>query len=130
MKLVGKCSSFGGPNDIGMSNDTGLAFYEPWEANLRNDLFFPAGEDVPTWKRLRVDTYYCAINIPAGADRKWAKSSLWEISANGKHVIAWLVDRGPGAADRVVDCSPAVLNRLGVKTDDVVTVEEIIERTV
>ena len=40
--MNGRCSIFGGPGDKGMANDSGLALYEPKEADLRPDIFTPA----------------------------------------------------------------------------------------
>lgn len=134
MILSGPCSEFGGPNDKEMAKDTGLSFYEAWEANKRHDLFSSAADTVPTWKRLRTACYYIALNIPRGADREWAQNSRWRIRnpTNGEWVVAWLVDRGPSARSkktgepRVVDLSPGIMKALKLQTDQTVIVEEII----
>lgn len=128
MILQGKCSEFGGPNDTGMANDTGLAFYEPHEADMRPDLFTSGGANTPTWKRLRTESKYIALNIPMGATRRWAQRSKWLVTnlKTNKKVSCYLVDRGPGAPGRVVDCSPGVLKAIDAKTDDILEVEELI----
>lgn len=128
MRLIGKCSQFGGADDKGMVNDTGLAFYEPHEADLRPDLFNPGDKTVPTWKRLKTEVHYIALNIPLGADREWAQQSKWVIRnpRNYWSTVAHLVDRGPGAKGRVVDCSPGLMKALNLNTDDVVEIQEIL----
>lgn len=138
MRLIGKCSEFGGPDDQGMNGgkddldgkeDTGLAFYEPHEADTRPDLFNAADRSVKTWRRLKIDSFYIALNLPLGVDRAWVQGSLWDVmnASNGKVVRAWIVDRGPSARGRVVDCSRGVLRAIGAKTDDVLIVEEVIQ---
>lgn len=131
MIIAGKCSEFGGKDDAGMSKDTGLSFYEPEEADAYPDLFEPKSDygDEPTWKRLRIDKFYIALNIPIGADRKWAQRSKWLVKnvSTDKTVIARLVDRGPSAEHRVADLSPGIMACLGLKTDDTVIVEEILD---
>lgn len=128
MLIRGRASEFGGIDDKGMAGDTGLAFYEPREADTRPDLFNRADSTVPTWKRLKTDSFYIALNIPIGADRKWAQESKWMIinPKNDLNAIASLVDRGPGAPNRVVDLSPGLMQALELETDDFVIVQEIL----
>lgn len=138
MIIRGKCSEFGGKDDIGMAGgegdldgleDTGLSFYEPHEADKRSDLFGAAPSNVRTWKRLRVEQPYIALNIPIGADRHWAQNSRWIVinPKTGANITAWLVDRGPSAEHRVVDLSPGIMTALRLETDDVVVVEEVLD---
>lgn len=127
MILKGRCSEFGGSKDETMSNDDGLAFYEHAEADRYPDLFFPRGEFRWTWERLRTDRFFIALNIPLGANRAWAQESVWKITnpENKRSVFAKLVDRGPGAKNRVVDCSNGLLNEIQAKTDDILLIEEV-----
>jgi len=126
--LEGRCSEFGGIHDEGMKNDTGLAFYEPHEANLRPDIFLPAPADNPsqeTWKRLRPDFPYIALNLPHYYERSDAQKTPFKITnpKTKQWVIAFVVDRGPGAKGRVVDLSPCIMARLRIETDDIVQVD-------
>jgi hypothetical protein len=130
MKMVGKISSFGGPDDSGMRYDEGLAFYEHWEADLRTDLFIPRSIDLSqgTSKRLRCyDAYYIALNVPNHYPRKIFHESRWKLEnfRTGDYVICHLVDRGPSANGRLVDASNRVLDAISVKTDDDVIVSEV-----
>lgn len=137
MNFTGKVSTFGGAGDKGMGprpgvpeGDTGLAFYEPAEANERPDIFTPAPDSEPlqaTWKRLRPDFPYIALNVDRTRSRVEWRNTPWRITnpKTGKWVIGFLVDRGPGAPGRVCDVSYSIEDHLGLKTDDVVEVESI-----
>lgn len=122
--VYGKMSTFGGPDDKDMSEDTGLAFYEPHEADARPDLFNPGPANVPTWKRLKTDASYIALNLPTNISRKVLQKMQFLVTnpKTGKSEVAHVVDRGPGAADRVADLSPGLAGRLGLNTNDVVQV--------
>jgi hypothetical protein len=130
MKMEGKISSFGGPDDTGMRYDEGLAFYEHREADLRTDLFLPRSADPfqGTSKRLRChEAYYVALNVPNTFTRLIFQQSLWKIAnlRTGIYAVCYLVDRGPGAKGRLVDASNKVLDVIGVNTDDEVEVSEV-----
>ena len=137
MKLIGKASSFGGPDDAGMKNDSGLALYEPHEADLRPDIFLPAPADNPkqeTWKRLRTDFPYIALRFELFDDggkpltRKGHQTRLWKITnpRTGQWCVGLLVDYGPAeSTGRLVDLSPIILTRLRIETDDEVWVEAL-----
>jgi hypothetical protein len=130
LKLVGKISEFGGPDDNGMAWEEGLAFAEHAEADLMPDLFVERSKDLTqgTSKRLRCnDAYYIALNVPLHWPRSILKQSRWKITslASGLYVVAHLIDRGPSAAGRLVDASKAILKAIVVKTDDDVEVEEV-----
>lgn len=120
--MTGTASTFGGASDATMAHDTGLAFYEPWEANLRPDLFLPAPADNPlqeTWKRLRTGAMYCALRVPNEYSRAYAHLFPWKITnpATKQFVFCWLVDRGPGVLSRLVDLSPGAATALRIDTD-------------
>ncbi len=128
--MTGLCSEFGGRDDKTMASDSGLACYEPWEADNRVDLFEPwkvHGE--PTWKRLKTESFYLAFRFKdtEGPWQQWSRIQLqsipWKIMApSGKYVLAFLVDNGPGITSRIVDLSPGALSVLGVQTDELVSV--------
>lgn len=129
--MNGRCSIFGGPGDKGMANDTGLALYEPSEADLRPDIFTPAPADnplVPTWTRLRPDFPYIALRFSHNLGRRINQQTPYRITnpATSQWVIGWLVDWGPGErTGRLIDLSPCIAARLRVETDDVVEVEPL-----
>lgn len=135
--MLGKCSTFGGPQDKGMlprpgmpDGDTGLAFYEKLEADKRPDLFTPAPANEPqqaTWKRLRNwSSFYIALPLHINSDRKLVQSVPYKISnpKTGLWAPSWVVDRGPAAhTGRILDCSDFLLKYLGLTTDDDILVE-------
>lgn len=131
MKYTGRCSTFGGPTDDGMSKDTGLSLYESWEADQRPDLFLPRNpqKDVPTWARLKIEASYIALIFDreyAHKNRKLVQGMKWLVTnpKNDKSEIAVLVDNGPSWEEkRICDLSPGLARRLGLDTDDVVEVE-------
>lgn len=134
--MIGKCSEFGGANDPYMQEDDGLALYQPLEADRRPDIFFPEdpdwlgnhpdwakdhpGERQPTWSRLRTDFYYIAMRYDHSIPRKVLQNTPFKVRnpQNNDWAIAFMVDWGPGEKDRLVDCSGALLKRLGVKTEN------------
>ena len=127
INLKGKMSTFGGLLDKGMSDSEGLALYEHHEANKRPDLFKPiikGYEKIPVWKRLKVDSMYCAIRFDPKILRYDLQTTPVKIvNAEGQFVMANLVDWGPHRkTDRVIDVSPGVEAALRLKTDDVVEV--------
>lgn len=130
--ISGPCSSFGGIGDKGMSKDSGLALYEPWEANLRPDIFLPEDPQnplQPTWQRLRVDFPYLAMRFSHALSRHALQLIPWKLeNPKTKHFITgFLVDWGPSSSTgRVVDVSPGIMSVLNLKTDDVVVVYPVI----
>ena len=135
--LKGKVSTFGGAADKGMIADTGLALYEPTEAAMRPDLFFPDHYEPkqPTWKLLNPDAMYCAmrfkelfptINYAIGKGRIFLQQ--WPVKiinpTSRKFVIAWMVDCGPASeTSRLIDVSPGIAKLLELETDYEVEVE-------
>lgn len=129
---IGRCSEFGGPFDEEMKDDTGLSFYEPWEANLRPDLFVLAPKDEPnqqTWKRLKTYSIYIALPLPLDIPRIVAQNTPYKVMnpRTGEWIIAFVVDRGPAEdTGRIVDCSHGLLSLLGMKTDELISVDPLI----
>lgn len=135
--MIGKCSSFGGMSDTGMKNDTGLALYEPWEADRRGDMFFPedvawpnsnAGARQPTWQRLRTDFPYIALRFDHKRGRQLLQRLPYKVEnlKTGSWEIGFLVDWGPNEeTNRYVDLSPGLMKRLDLHTDDEVCVFEL-----
>lgn len=118
--------------DAGMKNDSGLALYEPWEADLCVGLFYPASAgspNEPTWKRLKTNSYYIALRYNQKISRDILQTTPWKITnpKTRQWVMAFLVDYGPGeSTNRLVDMSPGLAAALRVETDDLVSVEGLI----
>lgn len=129
IEISGKLSSFGGSDDKGMALDSGLSLYEAKEADLRPDLFcdddkFNPG--IPTWKRLRINSMYCALRYNHSIPRKVLQTTPVKIinPLDNKFVMAWICDWGPAARlQRLVDASPGVLAALSLETDNLVKIE-------
>ena len=124
--LSGKVSYFGGPQDMGVSSDEGLAFISDY--HQAPHLFLP---DQPTGtsglaRRLNPHVHYIAC--------RWnyedtPKPSLLENVAlvrapkTGIALTAFPADWGPNQnTGRVADISPGLMKDLGIETDDVVEV--------
>lgn len=132
--LIGTMSTFGGRLDPCMAKDTGLALYEPNEADLRPDLFELDLPGVVTWKRLRVGSMYCALRFEEvfpsldknnPHDRRWLQEVPIRVQnpKTGMFVFVWIVDRGPAKdTGRLIDLSPGAAYALTLKTNDSVKV--------
>jgi len=129
-RVEGKMSTFGGPHDLGMSPDEGLALFT--KADLQNPkyayLFLPAPPPGTSGlgRRLNPDQYYfaCRWNY-AGTSREFLRRALAlvENPANGRAVDARPVDWGPHpSTGRVADLSPGLAAALGLDTDEIVRI--------
>lgn len=139
---LGKCSEFGGPNDETMAGDSGLAFYEPAEADRRPDIFHPEdpawlgkntewadkfpNQRQPTWSRLKTEFFYLAMRFDHPTARIVLQNTPFKIRnlKTGHWCCAFPVDRGPGIETRLIDLSPGVMDFLKLETDDNVEVSE------
>ena len=132
----GKCSHFGGPNDMGVSPSEGLAFI--YEYDARPDLFLPqqpAGTSGLA-RRLNPQVAYVACRWDYSvtpktmlADRSYL--ALVTAPETGRKILCWPADWGPHQdTGRVADLSPGALAILDLETDDIVDVvypyEEVI----
>jgi N-acetylmuramoyl-L-alanine amidase len=120
MKAEGTCSWFGGPEDMGVDPDEGLALAQT--VGDAPDLFpleLPA--DTPALARdLDPNALYIAM--------RWdyddlSKEELLDIRvavhANGKTVYCQPIDWGPHEdTGRICDLSPGAMTALGIETDD------------
>lgn len=122
----GRCSFFGGPRDLGVKPAEGLAIFT--RVDQAPGLFLPV-QPVGTSglaRRLNPARFYvaCRWNYkrqPIAVLRKLP--ALVRSPATGKTCLVWPADWGPGEqTGRVVDVSPAALDALQVKTDDVLEV--------
>ena len=123
MKVKGKCSWFGGPDDDGMSDTEGLAFI--YEVDEQPDVFLPGATEA-LGHNLDPSEYYVACRWDYSVT---PRSMLLEHKAlirnpkNGKQFYAFPADWGPREdTGRVADLSPQLLSDLDIETDDVVEV--------
>jgi N-acetylmuramoyl-L-alanine amidase len=130
MRLVGKCSSFGGPNDLGVSSSENLAFWEDYDDVARpEELFLPQQPPGTTGLARRLDPskFYVATRWSYDAYPKASLASGDHLALvraeNGRQAFARPSDWGPNEdTDRVCDLSPGLMTALGIATDDIVTV--------
>jgi len=123
---TGRCSHFGGPEDTGVSSSEGLAFI--YDYNTAPHLFLPVQPPGTTGlaRRLNPDIFYVACRWDYGVTSKsaLARPSVQAlVRAGGKEFFAWPADWGPHEdTGRVADLSPALMEALGLETDDNVEV--------
>jgi N-acetylmuramoyl-L-alanine amidase len=131
MKITGKVSHFGGPEDMGVSPSEDLAFWEDYNKVADpEELFLPQQPSGTTGlaRRLDPNKYYiaCRWNYDQFSKAELASGDHWALVRalkTGKQVIARPADWGPNqATGRVADVSPGVLKALGIVTDDTVEV--------
>ena len=125
----GRISWFGGPNDMGVSPSEGLAFI--YEYSARPDLFLtqqPAGT-TGLARRLNANAVlyvacrwdYATTPKEMLADKRYKARVT---NSAGDSVVCWPADWGPHEdTGRVADLSPALMEILGLTTDDIVDVE-------
>jgi N-acetylmuramoyl-L-alanine amidase len=129
-RVEGKMSTFGGPNDHGMSPTEGLALFD--NADLTNPsfayLFLPASPPGTSGlgRRLNPDERYLACRWDYTATSRSflrANKALVQNPQNGRSAYAQPADWGPNTATgRVADLSPGLAAQLGLNTDDDVIV--------
>lgn len=126
---VGAISWFGGPDDDGVAPDEGLAFIS--DVDQAPELFLPEQPPDTTGLARRLDSdnaLYIAMRFDYD---QWSKAELASGEINflvrapstGKEVIARPADWGPASeTGRVADGSLALLEQLGIETDDQVEI--------
>lgn len=130
-KVYGKCSTFGGPRDTGVTRSEGLSLAVDRDAldttSELHPLFLdhqPAGT-TGLARRLDPHQLYCACRwnfdvLPKSALR--AGVMVIVNPSNGRVVCAKPADWGPNArTGRVIDLSPAAAQVLGVETDGLIS---------
>jgi N-acetylmuramoyl-L-alanine amidase len=132
MRLVGKCSSFGGPTDMGVLPSEDLAFWESWDdvvADHAEELFLPSQPPGTSGLARRLDgsKFYLATRWNYEVYSKASLASGDHVALvraeNGRQALARPSDWGPNEdTGRVCDLSPGLMTELGLTTDDVVTV--------
>jgi hypothetical protein len=128
--VKGTCSYFGGPDDMGVSASEGLAFhYEINEANQH--LFLPLQPAGTSGLARRLNSYavhYVACRWDYNVTPKTMLASnvmaLVRNTATGGELRAFPSDWGPHEekTGRAADLSPALMEALGLVTDDEVEV--------
>lgn len=131
MKWKGKMSTFGGPDDMGVAAEEGLALIEP--GDLREWWFrhlFLNHHPIGTTglaRRLDPAAFYIAMRWEDhGISREAARRGIFQLKnpAVGKHLWAQAADFGPATwTHRLCDMSPGCGHVLGLITDQIVEVE-------
>src|SRR5215813_13235359 len=138
LRVEGKMSTFGGPQDSGMAANEDLALFT--KADLQDPkyayLFLPAPPPGTSGlgRRLNPDQYYFACRWDyAQTPREFLRRALARVEnpANGRTADARPVDWGPNVATgRVADLSPGLAAALGLDTDDVVRITISVRRAI
>jgi N-acetylmuramoyl-L-alanine amidase len=128
MKIRGKCSWFGGPDDTGVSPSEGLAFI--FDIDDAPHLFLPTQPPGTTGlaRRLDPEQFYVACRWDYNAPDQ-SKTDLLKHTAmvhspkTGLQIECYPADWGPHVdTGRVADISPGLMEALGIETDDEVEV--------
>ena len=133
MKIEGKMSTFGGPDDMGVGPHEGLALVDHSNFHLVEEYFLPSQPSGTSGlaRRLDPDKYYIACRWDyKSTPKNYLIKTLVEVGNpdNGRYAQAKPVDWGPAAwTGRVADLSPGLAEFLGLETDDICTVEILIE---
>lgn len=130
MRVSGKASWFGGPDDMGVSPSEDLAFI--YAVDDQPELFLVEQPSGTTGLARRLDPteYYVACRWPYtdATKAEWrelllSRKALVRAPATGKEFYAFPADWGPHSdTGRVADLSPALLDDLGIATDGTVEV--------
>jgi N-acetylmuramoyl-L-alanine amidase len=131
MRLTGKVSWFGGPEDMGVDADEGLAFID--SVSDKPELFLPAQPSGTTGlaRRLDPDQFYIATrwNYDVTSKEDLLDMRVLVRATTGKQFFAYPADWGPHEdTGRVADISPGLMAALGIDTDDEVEVLYVGER--
>jgi hypothetical protein len=122
----GCCSWFGGPEDDGVSEDEGLAFF--YKTDDAPHLFLPKQPSGTTGlaRRLNPQLFYVACRWDYGLTPKSMLADPMRqalVRTRDKEFLAWPADWGPHeSTNRVADLSPGLMEALGIDTDDEVEV--------
>jgi N-acetylmuramoyl-L-alanine amidase len=125
-RAVGRCSSFGGPEDTGVSPDEGLAFIS--EVEEKPELFLPYQPRGTTGLARRLNPYIhyiaCRWNYDV-TSREELRAGVAMVRSlrTGIELKAFPADWGPHEdTGRIADLSPGLMEDLGITTDDEVQV--------
>lgn len=122
LKIVGKMSTFGGPQDTGMTGTEGLALIQPAHFDEFREYFIP-GTTLPRGRALNPDKFYIACRWDRNlTPYSWLRRIKVMVGnpLTGKSEFAQPMDWGPAAwTSRVADLSPGLSKALGLTTDEV-----------
>ena len=125
-EATGPCSSFGGPDDEGVSPSEELAFIQ--EMDQAPHLFLPYQPEGTSGLARRLNPYvhYVACRWDyneTSRDMLTDKVALVRAQKTGIALTAFPADWGPNQnTGRVADLSPGLMADLGIETDDVVEI--------
>lgn len=126
LRLRGKTSWFGGPTDMGVSPDEGLAFI--FEVETAPHLFLPFQPANTTGlaRRLNPNIHYiaCRWNYDMySKERLLHEMAIVRAVKTQVILTAFPSDWGPHAdTNRIADISPGLMFDLGIETDDEIEV--------
>lgn len=126
MKVEGRVSWFGGPNDEGVAPDEELAFI--YEVEQAPHLFLPEQPEGTTGLARRLDpqVFYVACRWDydlTPPEMLRAHYALVISRHTGARRLAYPADWGPHEdTKRVADISPGLMEELGITTDDEIIV--------
>jgi N-acetylmuramoyl-L-alanine amidase len=124
VRLSGRCSWFGGPDDDGVDADEGLAFFYEYDDAPHLLLEKQPPGTTGLARRLNPDVKYVACRWDYDITSKDMLAdpsyrALVRSPKTGKEFLAWPADWGPHEdTDRVADISPGLMEALGIDTDD------------
>jgi N-acetylmuramoyl-L-alanine amidase-like protein len=125
VSVTGTMSTFGGPDDVGVAPDEGLALIELSEAADFAGLFLPAQPPGTTGLARRLDPeapyVACRWNY-AVTPKEWLRAHKVSVAnpKTGKSALAQPVDWGPDPeTGRAADLSPGLAESLSLATGDV-----------
>jgi N-acetylmuramoyl-L-alanine amidase len=125
---AGKCSWFGGPDDLGVDKDEGLAFIYEYDDAAHLFLKRQPPDTTGLARRLDPSVFYVACRwdydiTPKDMLVEKDFMALVRSPKTGKEFLAHPADWGPHEdTDRVADISPGLMEALGIETDDVVEI--------
>jgi N-acetylmuramoyl-L-alanine amidase len=126
MRISGRVSWFGGPDDQGVTASEDLAFWEEYSQVAKPDELFLREQPPGTTglaRRLDGNSYYIACRWDYDVYPKSHRAPK-----TGRQFLARPCDWGPAGPEsdhdtgRVADVSPGLLSALGITTDDTVEV--------
>lgn len=123
----GPSSWFGGPDDMGVGPEEGLAFIYSYDEAPHLFLNTQPPGTTGLARRLNTDNvYYVACRWDYSVtpkDMLADKTLKAKVRAGGRELLAWPADWGPNeSTGRVADLSRKLMNDLGIETDDPVEV--------
>jgi N-acetylmuramoyl-L-alanine amidase len=136
MRISGRVSWFGGPDDQGVTASEDLAFWEEYSQVAKPDELFLREQPPGTTglaRRLDGNSYYIACRwdydvYPKSHLASGDHLALVRAPKTGRQFLARPCDWGPAGPEsdhdtgRVADVSPGLLSALGITTDDTVEV--------